>query len=1167
MSKFTSFKNCYSKLLYLLLVLVFSSTVLEAQVTIQVTVNDGFVTTTCTDVLSAPDPLFSVNVQNAGWVSYPSNGNCFNDFPNLQYNEVFQCVTDIPPTLQICLRAFENDPNPFINCDVNEDCLVELCGDFPLPPTGSGTFLLELPDGMASDGEINFTIDLSGFPAGINDLPCDAIDLGVLPESSTIGDGSQSLFSNYCGTPNNEPNPTNSGTFWNNDVGTWFQFTTGPNPGSTIQVFANSDPSGIGDLIKLQLAVYETDDNSCTGNYNLISAFHDPTDDDELVLAPCLEPNTNYWILVDGSSDSADELNGWFGIEVTDYGTTEAGDLICDALEMGIVPDGSFVEATLQTNFCAGSIDDPPVNGFGTQTSVWFAFTPPTSGHVNVQAFGNLSANLPLDIQMAVFEGPGGCLGGLTQVSAGVDPPGLDATIELSCLDPNSRYYVVIDGAANQNNVGVFDFRVTDLGDDTPVTDQMVVRCDGESLIVGSSIYTQTGMYSDTIILPNGCDSIVNTDLQVLDEIMVDVSIEQLATGQGNADGIVTATGTGGTGIYSFIWSDGHIGATNTNLVGGDNYCVTIVDTNGCEDDTCFVMPFIEDFIPIVTGDTLDCFGDNDGMVTLTAFSGEPPYTFAWEKSDMSISGAGSIPADNVDVTFDNLTAGTYFISIMDNHFDTIVSIDVLEPAALDIAIGNIQNASCFGLCDGFLALVPSGGTAPYQLSWSSGGSGNTQNGLCAGFYDIVIEDANQCQDVFTFEITEPAEFIVQAMELQSVSCIGGNDGQATVTTNGNPIDFDWDNGGTGQTISGLTQGTYMVTVQNDDGCTGTSSVTITEPSEPVSVQIIESQAITCHGNADAILEAQIAGPGNSFTYLWSNGEFGQSIDNIGVGVYTVTVTNELGCSAVNSITVSEPLEMDLTYFTSRETCEDGGVNGTIGIENVSGGVSPFVYSLHGDIYSPDPLFDGLSGGSYTLYVQDAGGCIKTFDIFVEGTPNLTIDLGPDIEVLLGDSIVLDGSAATDIPNLIYSWEPANFFSCPDCPVQSFYPPNSMTVEITVLDELTACTETDIINIDVNKIRRVYIPNAFSPNDDGLNDIFTIYGGSDVVEVKMLRIFDRNGALVFEAENFQPEDLNNGWDGRFLNEKVNSGVYVYFAEILFRDNETELFRGDLSVVR
>lgn len=1167
MSKFIPIKKLFYKHFLILSAFIFSISLIQAQVTIQVTVNDGFVTTTCTDILSAPDPLFSVNVENAGWVSYPSNGNCFNDFPNLQYENSILCATDIPLTIQVCLRAFENDPNPFIQCDVNEACLVELCGDFPLPPTGTGDYTLELPDNLDSDGEVNFTITMSGFPGGINDLPCDAIDLGVLPEASTIGDGSQSLFTNYCATNNNEPNPTNAGTFWNNDVGTWFQFTTGPNPGSTIQVFGNSDPSGFGDLIKLQLAVYETDDDLCTGNFNLISAFHDPADDDELVLAPCLEPNTNYWILVDGSSDTPDELNGWFGLEVTDYGTSEAGDLICDALDLGTVPVGSFVEATMQTNFCSGSVDDPPVNGFGTQTSVWFSFSPPISGHVNVEAFGNLIADLPLDIQMAVFASSGDCMDNFTQVSPGLDPAGLDASVELSCLSPDLTYYVVIDGAANVNNVGVFDIRISDLGEDTPITDQTIVLCAGESLIVGSSIYDQTGIYADTIILLDGCDSIVNTDLTILDEVIIDLNIDQLATGLGAADGSATASGIGGTGIYSFIWSDAQGNATGTNLIGGDNYCVTITDTNACEDDTCFVMPYIVNFIPQLTGDTLDCYGDDDGIVTLTAFAGEPPYIYSWEKEDNSISGAGSIPGDNVLVTIDDLTAGTYFISINDNHFDTIVSIDVLEPLPLDLAIINVNNVSCFGECNGFLEIEASGGTAPYTLNWTLLGTGTSQSDLCAGFYEVIVSDANLCQALFTFEITEPDEFIAQAAETKPVSCIGGDDGIATVTTNGNPIQYIWDNGGLTQIIDGLIQGTYAVTVVNDDGCTASSNITITEPTEALTVQIIESQSITCQGDSDAILEAIVTGPGTNFSYQWDFGGFGQTVNNIGVGNFTVTVTSELGCTAVNTISVTEPQEMELSYVTTRVTCHDSFDNGTIEIDNVTGGVAPFVYSLDGDVYFSDQLIEELSGGSYTLYVQDAGGCVKTFNVFVEGIPNLTIDLGDDFEVLLGDSIELDGRVATDIPDLVYQWEPAHLFACPDCPVQNFHPQNSETYQVTVLDPLTNCTTTDYIDIFVNKIRRVFIPNAFSPNDDGVNDFFTIYGGSDVVEIKSFRVFDRNGALVHEAENFFPEDLNSSWDGRFLNEKLNVGVYVYFAEILFRDNEIELYRGDITLIR
>jgi len=117
-----------------------------------------------------------------------------------------------------------------------------------------------------------------------------------------------------------------------------------------------------------------------------------------------------------------------------------------------------------------------------------------------------------------------------------------------------------------------------------------------------------------------------------------------------------------------------------------------------------------------------------------------------------------------------------------------------------------------------------------------------------------------------------------------------------------------------------------------------------------------------------------------------------------------------------------------------------------------------------------------------------------------------------------------------------------------------------------MLDE-NGCEASDTIVITVEKNRNVYIPNAFSPDDNGINDIFYIYGGTDVLEIKNFKIFNRWGANVFSVENFQPNDPTFGWDGRFNNQPVNPSVLIYFAEIVFKDGVTIIYKGDLTLQR
>jgi len=1141
-----------------------------SQFNIQVTINSGSSTTTCGDVIGQPDPFWSVNIQNEGWVTYPQAGSCFNATPYTQYNADFQCFANIPATIEICFKAFENDPNPLVSCDIGEACTAEICQDFPIPPQGNSDFNLGLPDGMESDGEVDFTIATSGIPGSVNDELCHAIDFGILDFNTTIGDISNGFFNNICATNQNEPNPNIDGANWVNNQGVWFQFTTGNNPGSLIKINAISDPANTGDSINLQIALYISDDGSCNGNFTLLDdSFHSALYDESL-LTSCLQPNQTYFVLIDGVVDNPPgQLEGYFGLEIQDLGTVEENDLICGAVPLGILPEGGSVSSGLSANVCSSNADDPPINSIGSQQSVWFTFSPPSSGHVFIEGISDLpppAGDDPINIQLVVFESSDNSCGGLfSQIDYAWSAADLDENLELSCLNPAQNYFILVYGAFPEID-GLFTLHVSDAGDVTPVFSQDVALCAGDGFAVSNNVYTQSGLYGDTLILPTGCDSIVLTNLTVLEEVVIDFTILQTGVGVGNTDGSAVASATGGTGNYGFLWSDGQTESLGMNLVGNATYCVTVTDTNGCNDDSCFVMPFLTNFIPFYLTDTLNCFGDSGGVISLSATSGTPPYSFNWINSSSTLTGAGSIEANGEFVSIGNLPADQYSITISDVNFDTTFSVEILQPPSLNLGFFTSQNASCFGECDGRLTVQIGGGTPPYQLNWSNGNSGDSLNLLCAGAYLLTVTDANSCLANFSFSISEPDEFVATATQIQAVSCFEGNDGRATVTTNGTPLQFAWDTGDSTEMVSGLAEGTYSVTVTNSDGCSALSSVAITAPSEAVAVVITEKKPISCFGDSDGALEATISGPGDSFAWHWSQGGRTAVAENISAGTYFVTVTNDKGCTAFDSLTVSEPSDITASFSTVGITCDDPPDAGVVLIENVTGGTPPYSFSKDGITFVPDPILERFRAGMQPFFVSDDAGCVKEYSAIIEGPPDLAVSLGGDLTLNLGDSVFLE--ATTNFDGLTYIWEPAEQFNCGNCDAEEMLKPlETMVVKVTILDEPTHCRASDQIRIKVVRKRRVFIPNAFTPNGDGRNDFFTVYGGSDVRQIKEFKIFDRNGALVFTASNFMTEDPNNSWNGTFKGRVLDPAVFVWFAEIEFIDGKTELFSGDVLLAR
>ena len=1147
----------------LLLCLLFSGQTL-AQLNVQIEVLSGNATTTCTDPIGSPDPFWSININNEGWVTYPQTGPCFTALPNVQFNNSYQCLADIPPTIQVCYRAFENDPSIFNPCTEVTSCLAEGCIDLPIPLQGTFSFDLQISGGPSA-GNANLAITTSGIPGGLNDFVCNAIDIGVLQAGTTVGDADTSIFNNYCGTNINEPDPSSFGIPWVNNRAVWYQFTTGPIPGTHIKIVANSDPSNFGDPVNLQLAIFKTDDNSCTGTFSFVTQNHDPADWGELLYLRCPQPNTTYFVMVDAVSNTPEELEGYYGIEISELGVEAAADLICEAEDLGAVPPGGSVSTPgPRSNACSSNADAVPAMAFGVQASVWFTFQAPPDGHVLIEGVSD-TLNDSMGLQLAAYASSDNtCTGALTEIYSQYTISDLDETIELHCLESGQNYFLLVDGGLSELNRGIFTLTVSDAGDETPVANIDTILCAGEVLPVGNSVYSITGIYADTLQLPGGCDSIVNTTLTVLAPVQVNLTVTQQGLGPGNTDGEATVSPAGGTGNYTVSWSDGQTSALATSLVGGDNYCVQILDNAGCTADTCFDMPFFLHFLPQVIADTLDCNGDANGVLRITATTGTPPYQFSWQNSTGTLSGSGTISADGEIATITDLPAGVYSIQITDIHFDTTVVAEILQPEPLVVSDFTLTSASCFGECDGSLGVTVSGGTPPYFYTWANGDTGALISGLCADGYNLTITDANGCTAEFFSEVEEPVEFVATATEVQPVSCFMGSDGEATVTTNGTPVAYLWSNGDTMATITGLPGGLYSVVVTNSNGCTATASVAVNAPSAPVGVTIAEMTPVTCFGDANGALLAQVSGPGSSFGFSWSTGGVGPTVGQLASGSYSVTVTNELGCWAEAAYLLTEPAALAVDFTPNQLTCFDQPDGGIITVDGVTGGVGPYTFSNDGLNFSTDNMLSGYYAGEQLFFVRDGGGCVKEFFATINGPVEIAIDAGLSQTIELGDAAQL--KAVANLSTLTFQWEPAEWASCPGCPQTAVRPIENTLFTVTATDTF-GCTAMSDVMVKVLVKRKVYVPNAFSPNADGINDEFVPFGGNDVALVRTFRIFDRQGNMVFETADFNPGDPSHGWDGRFKGKLMQPAVFAWFAEVEFFDHKTVQYSGDVTLMK
>ena len=1136
-----------------------------AQYSLQVWVLEGSANTTCTDIFSEPDPMWSVQIEAQGWVSYPASGPCFTALPNLQYQQSWQCFSDLPDSLEICLQAFENDPGFFNPCQVAPDCEENICVLVPYLHQDTQIVQIQVPSGGASEATVTLGFLSFGFPGGLNDDACNAIYLGQLSAGNTLGNADTSLYNNYCATAVNEPSPWSYGAGWVNNQAVWFTFSTGAQPSSHIGIRLESDPSLLGDPINLQAALW-TNDNACSGSWNFIIQNHDPLTWGEELLLKCPQPNTTYFIMVDAVWDDPQQLEGWFGVEVRDFGVIPLSDLACEAYQLGTVPDGGQIVAPQAfSNNCSENNTNVSPAAFSVQAGGWLSFVAPQSGHVVISGTADTTLD-PIDLQLALFSSSnGGCSGPLNELTSGYNSASPDESLTVHCLNPGQEYFLLVDGGGGiTSQTGIFNLSIADGGDDTPVVSQSITLCAADTLFVGNSAYTQSGSFADTLILPTGCDSIVLTELTVLMPISINLEILQQGLNAGNTEGVAQVNPVGGAGAYNIQWSDGQSTSIASQLTGGALYCVAVTDSAGCESDTCFTMPFFVKVQPLLMMDSVQCPGGSDGAIHLSALAGEAPYQYQWESTSGTLSGSGMILMDSQFVTLPNLPAGDYGLTISDANTDSVMVLTLPEPPLLSLSQLAVTDLSCFGYCDGQIEVEVEGGTPPYELSWSSGASGSVLSGLCAGLYVLAVKDAHECGALFEVEVNQPPAFIATISEASPISCFGGSDAVLLVSTNGNPVAWQWNNGATDSILTGLPEGNYEVTVTDANGCTAEAGYQLSGPSTPVGVDIVVASPIVCQGDANGALTAAPSGPGNNFSFQWSTGYAGSSISDLPEGTYAVTVTNESGCSAEDSIFLSEPAPMSSQATTNSLSCFDSPNAGIITVESVSGGVPPYAFSSDGFNFSSQNALEGYTAGEQAYFVQDSLGCVETFFATIPGPLEIIVEAGNDQVVELGNQVLLN--AYTNLPNLAVQWQPAELFSCATCLQTTAFPVETTTVRLTVTDTF-GCSVADELTLQVLPLRRVYVPNVFSPDGNGINDVFVPEGGNEVEQILDFKVFDRYGALLYEAYNFLPGDISRGWDGRHHGKPIDSGVFVWFANIRFIDGVEELYRGDVTLLR
>ncbi|MCP4123056.1 MAG: T9SS type A sorting domain-containing protein [Bacteroidetes bacterium] len=443
----------------------------------------------------------------------------------------------------------------------------------------------------------------------------------------------------------------------------------------------------------------------------------------------------------------------------------------------------------------------------------------------------------------------------------------------------------------------------------------------------------------------------------------------------GNTTGAIDITVGGGTPPYTYRWSN-DIHTEDVDGLAAGEYVIYVEDATGCTYTSAIILVGESDLLVVSGGTTADadCNGASTGSVTgISVTGGTEPYSYLWSDGTATLDHSA-------------LTAGAHQLTVTDaNGCETLSTIYVIqEPATISITSVVVTDALCNGEATGAIDIEVTGGTPPYTYLWDNSEATEDISGLIAGDYSVTITDAADCTFESTVTVGEPEAMDLSAVSVTDASCNGGDDGAIDITVTGGtpPYTYSWDNGDDTQDIDGLTAGDYSGTITDANGCTFSGTITVGEPDELTITTALVTD-ISCNGNSDGSIDIEVAGGTPPYTYSWSNEATTQDLEDLGLGVYVVNITDANGCILVSpGLIINQPAPLTLAGVDITDNLCNGDEAGEIDI-TVVGGTEPYTYSW--DNSSTDEDLSGLAAGFYTVTITDGKGCtIESPEIEVE---------------------------------------------------------------------------------------------------------------------------------------------------------------------------------------
>jgi gliding motility-associated-like protein len=624
---------------------------------------------------------------------------------------------------------------------------------------------------------------------------------------------------------------------------------------------------------------------------------------------------------------------------------------------------------------------------------------------------------------------------------------------------------------------------------------------------------------------------------------------------------------TGGVAPYTYLWNTNQTTKDRNNLNAG-TYTVKIKDAAGTEHIERIIVqpPFPLILNPVVKRDA-SCGSGNDGYAKISVKIGRndyeadsPPYKITWSNGLKDVWEA------------DNLAPGTYTVVVADKYnCDVSLSFDIKAAADGINVAASPQDPNCQTVNSGKIQLTVTGGQAPYTYLWSNGANSKDLLNIAAGTYQVMVKDNKGCSFQASYTLNSSASFSLDSKILDP-ACKDSDTGEIEILPSGGkaPFSFQWSNGKTSAKISDLKEGNYSVKVTDASGCSVEKQFSLTNQSK-LTLEVLENRPVSCSGQADGGVSLKITGQKGTLKLSWSDGakDLLQRKD-LKAGSYTVTATDESGCSTTLTVTVAETTKIQARIETALDIdCSNGKATGVAWV-SIQGGKEPYTIKWN-PTNSNTREINFTTSGVLKVTVTDALGCsVETeskVDFPNQNSQGSRLDFQyrklvftSEPEVMIEEEILFESEIAPEF--IAWEWEFGDGKKSSERdPIHIFSKAGEYEVKLKGYD-IFGCSTVESNKVQVTSpTEMIVIPNAFSPNGDGLNDTF--FPKLRAVTSFQLEVFNTWGEKIYITNSLE----SKGWDGTYKGQLAPAGNYIYRITYTAMDGQLVNRSGGITLIR